>query len=811
MEEYELLFKEYMKLKDAYEKLQDENRELREKLDPLEEAPSIDLTREMENNASETQELDSITLHSTPDLKIDLFRSLFRGREDVYALRWESISNGKSGYIPACAYEWKKGVCFKPKMKCGDCNQRKYLHLTDKDIYEHLSSKNSKTIGIYPLLRDETCYFLAVDFDKDSWQDDAKAFLKSCKEFGVPAALECSRSGNGAHIWIFFETSIRAGIARRLGSLILTYTLERRHQLGMDSYDRFFPNQDTLPKGGFGNLIALPLQGIPRAEGKSIFLDENLSPYKDQWHYLSTIKRLRLSEVEEVILRLEEQTSELLGAPQTNIDAEDEAENLWSNNKQINLERFKINETLPTEVKVIVGNMLYIDKQGLPPRLMNYLIRTAVFNNPEFYRAQAMRLPIYNKPRIIDCSEEHLKYLVLPRGCIESAKQILEVNEINLKIQEERNEGIPIDATFTGVLTGEQKRAAETLFIEEQGVLSAATGFGKTVIASWIIGERKVNTLIIVHRRQLLDQWKERISTFLDVDRKNIGEIGGGKNKRTGIIDIAIMQSLISRDQVKKLVEEYGQVIVDECHHVSAFSFEQIMKTIKAKYVYGLTATPTRKDGHQPIVLMQCGPIRYKVDTKQMVSANNMKHVVIPRNTNFQYQLSIDSKKPSIQESYGAMISDEERNDMIFNDVLMVIEKGYTPLLLTERTAHVDYFEERFKGFVKNIIVFRGGMGKRQRQALEEQINSIQDNEERLIISTGRYIGEGFDDARLDCLFLTMPISWKGTLQQYAGRLHRHHANKRKVQIFDYVDNKVPMLFRMYKKRLSGYKIWDMK
>ncbi len=576
----------------------------------------------------------------------------------------------------------------------------------------------------------------------------------------------------------------------------------------MDSYDRLFPNQDTLPKGGFGNLIALPLQGIPRTEGKSIFLDENLLPYKDQWHYLSTIKRLRFSEVEEVILKLEEQTSELLGTFQTNIniDVEDEAENLWSSNKQINLERFKINETLPAEVKAIVGNMLYIDKQGLPSRLMNYLIRTAVFNNPEFYRAQAMRLPTYNKPRIINCSEEHMKYLVLPRCCIGSVKQILEVNEVNLKIQEERNEGISIEAAFTGVLTNEQKRAAEALYAEEQGVLSAVTGFGKTVIASWIIGERKVNTLIIVHRRQLLDQWKERLSTFLDFDRKNIGEIVGGKNKRTAIIDIAIMQSLISRNQVKKLVEEYGQVIVDECHHVSAFSFEQVMKTIKSKYVYGLTATPTRKDGHQPVVLMQCGPIRYKVDTKQLIAANNMKHIVIPRNTDFQYRTPIDLVKPSIQESYGLMICDEERNDMIFNDVLMAIEKGCTPLLLTERTAHVDYFEERLRGFVKNIIVFRGGMGKRQRQALEEQINSIQDHEERLIISTGRYIGEGFDDARLDCLFLAMPISWKGTLQQYAGRLHRLHTNKRKVQIFDYVDSRVPMLFRMYRKRLSGYK-----
>lgn len=576
----------------------------------------------------------------------------------------------------------------------------------------------------------------------------------------------------------------------------------------MDSYDRLFPNQDTLPKGGFGNLIALPLQGIPRTEGKSIFLDENLLPYKDQWHYLSTIKRLRFSEVEEVIFKLEEQTSELLGTFQTNIniDVEDEAENLWSSNKQINLERFKINETLPAEVKAIVGNMLYIDKQGLPSRLMNYLIRTAVFNNPEFYRAQAMRLPTYNKPRIINCSEEHMKYLVLPRCCIGSVKQILEVNEVNLKIQEERNEGISIEAAFTGVLTNEQKRAAEALYAEEQGVLSAVTGFGKTVIASWIIGERKVNTLIIVHRRQLLDQWKERLSTFLDFYRKNIGEIVGGKNKRTAIIDIAIMQSLISRNQVKKLVEEYGQVIVDECHHVSAFSFEQVMKTIKSKYVYGLTATPTRKDGHQPVVLMQCGPIRYKVDTKQLIAANNMKHIVIPRNTDFQYRTPIDLVKPSIQESYGLMICDEERNDMIFNDVLMAIEKGCTPLLLTERTAHVDYFEERLRGFVKNIIVFRGGMGKRQRQALEEQINSIQDHEERLIISTGRYIGEGFDDARLDCLFLAMPISWKGTLQQYAGRLHRLHTNKRKVQIFDYVDSRVPMLFRMYRKRLSGYK-----
>ncbi|MCC5912492.1 MAG: DEAD/DEAH box helicase family protein [Clostridiaceae bacterium] len=805
MKDYKKLLQDYEKLKLEYEKLRKENQSLKEKINTLQTPNSSSNSIAVSKEEKQFNKEETITLQSTAHHKIQLYRNLFRGREDVYALRWQSIKTNKSGYSPACGNEWKAGICRKPKMKCSQCSHRVYLNLTDKTIYEHLSRENRKTIGIYPLLQDETCYFLAVDFDKATWQEDVGAFLETCREEGISASVEKSRSGNGAHIWIFFKEPIAARKARRLGDLLLTLTLERRHQMGLDSYDRFFPNQDTLPKGGLGNLIALPLQGIPRKQGNSVFVDENLIPFKDQWSYLSSIQRLTKIEVEEAIKNLERNTKNSFGNHLNIVDTKIKNTQLLSSCDLDDKQQYKIDEALPAEIKIIFRDLLYIEKHNLPPKLINHLIRTAVFNNPEFYRTQAMRLPTFNKPRVIDCSENNDKLLGLPRGCLDKVKDILETNKVDVNIVDKRNKGIAIDVDFTGKLSEQQLKAAESLYANEQGVLSAATGFGKTVIASWLIGKRNTNTLIIVHRAQLMEQWKERLGTFLNIEGSDIGEVGGGKSKRTGIIDVAMMQSLVGKNNVQGFIKEYGQVIVDECHHVSAFSFEKVMKKINAKFVHGLTATPTRKDGHHPIVIMQCGEIIYKVSTRNMVAHNNIKHKVIPRHTNLLDFEGISQRKISIQDYYKKIISDEGRNDMIFNDVLNEIEKGSTPLLLTERTTHVEYFQEKFKGFVKNIIVLRGGMGKKQRQTVETQLSSIGENEERLIIATGKYIGEGFDDKRLDCLFLAMPISWKGTLQQYAGRLHRTHIHKEKVQIYDYVDSNIPMLLKMYKKRVKRY------
>jgi superfamily II DNA or RNA helicase len=414
-----------------------------------------------------------------------------------------------------------------------------------------------------------------------------------------------------------------------------------------------------------------------------------------------------------------------------------------------------------------------------------------------------MRLPTFGKTRVIACAEDFPLYIGLPRGSLDEVQELLKAYNSKAELTDERFKGRTLDVSFKGELSPLQQLAAKSLLANDNGILSAATAFGKTVAAVWLIAARRVNTLVLVHRRQLMDQWKERLAAFLDLPPKAIGQVGGGIDKRTGIIDVGIIQSLNRKGEVKDLVAEYGQVIIDECHHISAFSFEQVLKQVKARYVCGLTATPVRKDGHHPIIMMQCGPIRFRVDAKKQAVARPFEHIVIPRHTTFGMPPEINS--PGIQDVYAALVLDEQRNDLIFDDLLLALEAGRSPLLLTERTEHLDYFARRLKGFARNIIVLRGGMGKKQRKALADQLINIPDQEERVIISTGRYIGEGFDDARLDTLFLVLPISWRGTLQQYAGRLHRLHDNKRIVQIYDYVDVNVPVLIRMYDKRLKGY------
>lgn len=757
-----------------------------------------------EEAKAHTAQKASITNDSSPEVKVGLFRSLFRGREDVYPIRWEG-KDGKSGYSPACANEWNRPLCNKPKVKCADCANRELLPLIDKVIFEHLAGKH--IVGVYPLQVDETCWFLAADFDKNTWQEDVAAVLETCREMGVPAALERSRSGNGGHIWIFFDQPVPAALARKLGFAILTRTMERRHLIGLDSYDRFFPNQDTMPKGGFGNLIALPLQLNSRAKGNSLFLDRNFQPYKDQWAYLATVEKINFEKMQSIIWEASVK-GDIIGVRKSVAD-EARDEDPWtilpSGRKPDEL----IPGAMPTKVGIIYSNMVFIEKDGLPPAMINRLMRIAAFQNPDFYKTQAMRLPTFGKPIVIDCAQDFSRHIGLPRGCLEEALELLHAHNIETVVTDERVTGIPLDATFNGKMRDSQLSACKELLADDTGILSATTAFGKTVVAAWMISARKVNTLVLVHRKQLMDQWKERLTAFLDIPVKSIGQIGGGKDKRTGVIDIGIIQSLSRKGAVKDLVTEYGQIIVDECHHLSAFSFEQVLKQAKAKYILGLTATPTRKDGHHPIVMMQCGPIRFRVNAKKQAKERPFEHNVIPRYTNFMIPPGASS--PGIQDIYAALAADEGRNDLIFDDILKALEAGRSPILLTERTGHVEYFAKRLKKFARNVIVLRGGMGKKQRKALAEQIAGIPDGEERVLIATGRYIGEGFDDARLDTLFLVMPISWRGTLQQYAGRLHRLHDSKQVVQIYDYIDVNLPMLSRMYEKRLKGYRAMGYK
>ena len=733
----------------------------------------------------------------TPEAKVTLFNSLFRGREDVYALRWES-KNGRSGYSPACLREWEQDAGGKFKLK--NERNRECFPLTDEVIRNHLLGKC--TVGIYPLLTDETCWLLAADFDKKTWQDDARAFLETCREMNVPAALERSRSGNGGHVWIFFDRPVSAATARKLGCLILTRTMERRHQIGLDSYDRFFPNQDTMPKGGFGNLIALPLQREPRAKGNSVFLDENFQPYPDQWQFLSTIKRISADRIETIVREALAQ-GDIIGVRMSLTDEHAE-EDPWTLPPSRKRADKPITGPLPERVRIVRGNLLYVEKANLPSAMLNRLIRVAAFQNPEFYRAQAMRLSTFGKPRVICCAEEFGRHLGLPRGCLEDVLALLQSHNIKADLVDERFAGEEINVSFCGTLRPLQQMAVAAMQPYDDGIICAPTAFGKTAVASWLIAERRVKTLVLVHRQQLLDQWRERLALFLEIPLNNIGQIGGGKKSRAGAIDVGMLQSLNRRGEVTDLVADYGQVIIDECHHLSAFSFEQVLRQVKAKYVVGLTATPIRKDGHHPIINMQCGPIRYHLSEKKMAAGTGVRHTVIPRQTDFS--LPDAMSEPSIQDIYHALAIDQRRSEMIVGDLLREIEAKRSPLLLTERTEHLQLLAERLRGVAPHVIELRGGMGKKQRQELMEKLQSIPDTEPRVILATGRYIGEGFDDSRLDTLFLTMPISWRGTLQQYVGRLHRIHDNKLEVRVYDYVDWRVPMLMRMYEKRVRGYK-----
>lgn len=720
-----------------------------------------------EQNSIEAPQV--VTKHSPLHMKIQLYKSLFKGRPDVYATRWEA-KDGRSGYLPACAYEWERPICQKPKIKCSECQHRTLLPLTDQVIEAHLQGQH--IVGLYPMQKDESCSFLAVDFDKENWQRDVLAFIQVCKSHDIPYSLERSRSGNGGHVWFFFSEKMDSSLARKLGFSLLSKTLEVRHEAGMDSFDRMFPNQNTLPKGGFGNLIALPLQRHAGLSGNSLFVDDSFTPYPDQWMYLSTVQKLSKNVVVTFLKNLDAQSGE----------------------------PFKADANLPKKLIVTVKNGLSIKKKLLPSSLAAKLTELVTIKNPEYYRAQSKRLSTASIPRVINCSWEDQDHIILPRGCKEELVALLEKHGIEAVFEIETYEGERLDIRFTGKLTSQQVDAVSQLVQHDHGVLSATTGFGKTVAAAALIAERNVNTLIIVDKTQLQHQWVSQLGNFLNLEKTEIGEVGGGKKRITGKVDVVSLQSLAYKGEIKSFITQYGQIIVDECHHISAFTFERILKHVRAKYVCGLTATPIRKDGLHPIIFMQCGPIRYKVDARSQAKVRPFVHKLIVKNTDFT------SDSDSIQDLYKLLAKDEKRNQQLFDDVLSALEEKRSPIILTERIEHLEYLQDKFKGFAKNIIILSGNLSKKEQRAALERLASIPDSEERLVIATGKYIGEGFDDARLDTLFLAMPISWKGTLQQYVGRLHRLHDSKQEVRVYDYVDNNVAMLERMFEKRKSGYR-----
>lgn len=724
------------------------------------------------------------------DGKLALFRSLFRGRTDVYPIRWESKA-GKSGYAPACANEWRPGVCEKPRIKCGDCGNRQLLPLTDEVVYRHLAGE--VVVGIYPLLSDDTCYFLAVDFDEAEWRDDSKAFVQSCHELNVPVALEISRSGQGAHGWIFFERNVPACGARRLGAAIISNACERTRQLALSSYDRLFPNQDYMPKGGFGNLIALPLQKRARAQNNSVFVDDSLEPHPDQWAFLASIQRMSPEDIQPVIIQAMG-SRDPLGVAY--VDDEGDAEP-WKDRESRSR---KLTCPLPDALNITLANLIYFEKSELPPPLANQLVRLAAFQNPEFYKAQAMRMSVWNKPRIIGCAQNFPKHIALPRGCLDAALELLEVSGVTPILKDERFGGAPIDVSFLGTLRSDQEAAVSAMLSHDTGILCAPTAFGKTVSAAALIAARGINTLVLVHRTELLRQWQERLQAFLGVGNGVVGTLGGGKAKLTGIIDIAVMQSLSRKGEISDQVKNYGQVIVDECHHLSAVSFEALLRSATARYVLGLTATPVRRDGQQPIIFMQCGPIRHSA-ARPASAPHDLS--VVPR---LMPKPIVVPEGFGIQDVFRRLADDSERTAKIVSEIELAYNEGRKILVLTERTEHVDALELELKQRVHNLFALHGRVPKKQRISSMHELESLPPDAPRVLLATGKLVGEGFDHPPLDTLVLAMPISWKGILQQYAGRLHRSHADKADVRVIDFVDVGHVALMRMWDKRQAGYK-----
>ena len=743
--------------------------------------------------------------------RVELFQSLFKGREDVFARRWQGKE--KAGYQPACDNEWNRQLCDKKKYRCTECPNHQFLPLTYDDVYKHLEGKDANcrdVIGLYVLNEDNTCNLLCTDFDdkncEHGYQDDVKAFVDVCKSWGVSCSVERSRSGNGAHVWIFFETPVLAVKARSLGNAILTEAMNRDGRISFKSYDRFFPNQDTLPEGGFGNLVALPLQGKARKEGNSVFVDENFEAYIDQWEFLKRVEKMTETALEDLL----KQTANILPLGELSKTSESKP---WGvpGAPQISKADFS------SELTITRANMLYIPLNQLSSKVLNHLKRIASFRNPEFYSRQAMRFSTYSTPRIISCADLTDEYLALPRGCEDAVTSLLKEKGVDYCIEDKSNHGRAISVHFTGTLRDNQREAVDALARQNTGVLYATTAFGKTVAGIGIIARHNVNALILVHTKALLDQWVKRINEFLVIDdipeeapnkrgRKKtlspIGTLSSSGNSLHGIIDIALLQSCVSDNEVKSFVRDYGMVIADECHHISAVSYEQVMKAVNARYVYGLTATPFRQDGHQPILFMQCGPIRYTADAKVQMKNQNFSRLLVPRYTPFR---PVGDENLTFTKVEKQLVEDECRNLFIVKDVVEALKEGRSPIILTSRTAHVETLAGLLEPHCPNVITLVGSESTKEKRQKMEQLQSIPPSEPLVIVATGKYVGEGFDYARLDTLFLASPIAGKNMVDQYTGRLHREFESKQDVQVYDYIDIRVRVCESMYRKRLKGY------
>ena len=760
------------------------------------------------------------------------FFSMFWGRQDVYAKRSVNKETGKAAYYPQCNNFWTN-VChkkIKDGINCRDCQSRSYKTITKKDILNHLQGKAynaSDVIGVYPLLSNGTCRFMVFDFDNhdkgaeekdfansdDTWMEEVEAMREICVLNGIEPLVERSRSGRGAHVWIFFNKPIAASLVRKFGLALLDKGAEQVNLKSFKYYDRMLPAQDSLPEdSAVGNLIALPLQGKALQDGNSAFIDGNWNAYPDQWEALFNKPRLSQGFLEEKIKEWSNPMDDIVA----NAD-ESDREKPWNRRKLFN------KNDVEGRLHITLSNGIYVDNTNLKAAMQNRIRRMAAISNPVFYKHQAIGTSNYDTSRWIYLGKDHLSgYIQIPRGLWDELLENIKQADIDYEMEDERQQGRKINVDFKGELRPEQDKALKELTRYDNGILHAATAFGKTVVSSAIIAQKKVNTLIILESSALIEQWKEALEKFLNINeglptyetktgrvrkRKSlIGTLQGAHDSMAGIIDIAMAGSLCKKGEYHKMMNEYGLVLIDECHHSASETIANVLKEVKAKYVYGVTATPQRGDGLEKINYMLIGPIRYSYTAKEKAKEQGIQHLVYPRFTRTVPPRGVITGKMHPNEAYEIIHNNDVRDEQIIEDVKNCVAAGRTPVVLSRYKDHSEKFYERLKSHADHVFLMTGNNSKKEHKKILEQLHQVDKNESLILIATGSLVGEGFDFPRLDTLFMATPVSFRGVVEQYAGRLNRDYEGKENVIIYDYVDNHIPMFDNMYVKRLKAYK-----
>ena len=760
-----------------------------------------------------------------------LLYSYFKGRRDVYAVR---ARDGK-GYYTQCDNFWSTGICPKKsglKVKCNECPSKIYTALRGNVLLKHLEGKKedcTDVVGLYPLYPDGTCWFLVFDFDNHDesaepskdWQQEVNALRQMCSILGVDALVERSRSGRGAHVWIFFSDPIQASKVRKFGEALLMKGAESVSLNNFTYYDRMMPMQDSLPEGKLGNLIALPLQGRALRNGNSAFVDESWNTYKDQWKRLRGTRKLSEKEVDDLIM-LWCPNDDTMSIFQNDI-VEDTAvgqTHLLFGQSPASTKRDFHAEDVEEAVKIILSDGIYVNKTGLKDRMQNAIRRIAAYSNPQFFQTLKLGFSTKDTPRIVYNGYDEGDYIIIPRGCYDELISQLSSGGVRYEVVDKRQHGRKINVRFNGELYPEQQIAAAKMLSDDIGVLAAATAFGKTVLGAYMIAQKKVNTLVMVHNVEIMNNWIKDLNAFLTINEELptyttpkgrvkkrsslIGTFSSQKDSTTGIVDIAMITSLGREDNINELVRNYGMVIVDECHHAAAVTHENVLRAVTAKSVYGMSATIQRGDRQDKKMLMQLGPIRYRYTAKERAQKQGIGHYVYPRFTRLIDLNPSEGKNPS--DYYRLIMQSELRNMQVVADAIDCVKRGRTPVIMTKYKEHAQKLYDMLQGSADHVFLLQGGKSLKERSAIREQMAAVRADESIILVAIGQYVGEGFNYPRLDTMLLAMPISLEGNVEQHAGRLNRDYEGKKDAIIFDYIDQHVPTLKRMYYKRLRAYK-----